>query len=155
MANIKIIAYAFGASLRNLSTTDGIGWSKRDGFCWRGDYIFGGSGGLVKIASRNCAAAASRSSGRRSRPDRRRASGACPGTRRFNTPCATTSSTPSAFPDSMSPPTLNLIEPPWYGSVCPVVWEGWHREVSPYPDQSQMSVLSKQAKEQTIRRWTA
>jgi hypothetical protein len=35
----------------------------------------------------------------------------------------------------MSPPTLNLIEPPWYGPVCPVVWEGWHREVSPYPDQ--------------------
>jgi hypothetical protein len=30
--------------------------------------------------------------------------------------------------------TLNPIEPPWYGSVCPVVWEGWHREVSPYPD---------------------
>ena len=21
-------------------------------------------------------------------------------------------------------PTLNLIEPPWYGPVCPVVWEG-------------------------------
>jgi hypothetical protein len=35
----------------------------------------------------------------------------------------------------MCPPTLNLIEPPWYGPVCPVVWEGWHREVSPYPDQ--------------------
>jgi hypothetical protein len=31
-------------------------------------------------------------------------------------------------------PQLNLIEPPWYGPVCPVVWEGWHREVSPYPD---------------------
>jgi hypothetical protein len=29
---------------------------------------------------------------------------------------------------------LNPIEPPWYGPVCPVVWEGWHREVSPYPD---------------------
>jgi len=25
-------------------------------------------------------------------------------------------------------------EPPWYGPVCPVVWEGWHREMSPYPD---------------------
>ena len=31
-------------------------------------------------------------------------------------------------------PTLNPIEPPWYGPVCPVVWEGWRREVSPYPD---------------------
>ena len=34
----------------------------------------------------------------------------------------------------MSLPKLNPIEPPWYGPVCPVVWEGWHREVSPYPD---------------------
>jgi hypothetical protein len=31
---------------------------------------------------------------------------------------------------------LNPIEPPWYGPVCPVVWEGWRREASPYPDQS-------------------
>jgi hypothetical protein len=29
---------------------------------------------------------------------------------------------------------LNPVEPPWYGPVCPVVWEGWHREVSPYPN---------------------
>ena len=29
---------------------------------------------------------------------------------------------------------LNPIEPPWYGPVCPVVWEGRRREVSPYPD---------------------
>src|SRR5436190_15674593 len=31
-------------------------------------------------------------------------------------------------------PSLNSIEPPWYGPVCPVVWEGRRREVSPYPD---------------------
>ncbi len=36
----------------------------------------------------------------------------------------------------MSLPKPNPVEPPWYGPVCPVVWEGWHREVSPYPDQS-------------------
>ena len=30
----------------------------------------------------------------------------------------------------------NSVEPPWYGPVCPVVWEGWRREASPYPDQS-------------------
>ena len=30
---------------------------------------------------------------------------------------------------------FNPIEPPWYGPVCPVVWEGWRREASPYPDQ--------------------
>ena len=34
----------------------------------------------------------------------------------------------------MSPSTLNPVEPPWYGPVCPVVWEGRHREVPPYPD---------------------
>ena len=36
--------------------------------------------------------------------------------------------------DRMSPSTLNPVEPPWYGPVCPVVWEGRHREVPPYPD---------------------
>ena len=34
----------------------------------------------------------------------------------------------------MSLPKLNPVEPPWYGPVCPVVGEGWHREVPPYPD---------------------
>jgi len=34
----------------------------------------------------------------------------------------------------MSLPKLNPIEPPWYGPVCPVVWEGRRREASPYPD---------------------
>ncbi len=34
----------------------------------------------------------------------------------------------------MSQPKLNPVEPPWYGPVCPVVWEGRHREVPPYPD---------------------
>ena len=38
--------------------------------------------------------------------------------------------------DRMSPSTLNPVEPPWYGPVCPVVWEGRHREVPPYPDYS-------------------
>jgi hypothetical protein len=36
----------------------------------------------------------------------------------------------------MRPPKPNSVEPPWYGPVCPVVWEGWRREASPYPDQS-------------------
>jgi hypothetical protein len=44
---------------------------------------------------------------------------------------------PLVSPDSMFLPQLNSIEPPWYGPVCPVVWEGWRRETSPYPDQSQ------------------
>ena len=34
----------------------------------------------------------------------------------------------------MFPPKRILIEPPWYGSVCRVVWEGRRREASPYPD---------------------
>ena len=48
---------------------------------------------------------------------------------------------PVAKPDPESPALaepllrLNPDEPPWYGPVCPVVWEGWHREVPPYPDQ--------------------
>jgi hypothetical protein len=43
---------------------------------------------------------------------------------------------PLVSPDSMFLPQLNSIEPPWYGPVCPVVGEGRHREVSPYPDKS-------------------
>src|SRR5438309_1314568 len=35
----------------------------------------------------------------------------------------------------MSLAKLNPIEPPWYGPVCPVVWDGRRREASPYPDQ--------------------
>jgi hypothetical protein len=50
-------------------------------------------------------------------------SGACPDTRRSNKPCATTISIHSVSPDSMSLPKLNPVEPPWYGPVCPVVWE--------------------------------
>src|SRR3954465_9748210 len=33
--------------------------------------------------------------------------------------------------DSMSLPKFNPVEPPWYGPVCPVVWEGRHREMPP------------------------
>src|SRR3984893_13680464 len=79
------------------------------------------------------------SSMQRSPPVHRRGSGACPDTRRSNKPCATTISTHSVFPDFMSLPRLNPVEPPWYGPVCPVVGEGWHREVPPYPDQCTFS----------------
>ena len=27
------------------------------------------------------------------------------------------------------------FEPPWYGPVCPVVWEGGGRKAPPYPDR--------------------
>jgi hypothetical protein len=40
---------------------------------------------------------------------------------------------------------LNPIEPPWYGPVCPVVWEGRHREGSPYPDHGAKTVVSAPA----------
>jgi hypothetical protein len=33
--------------------------------------------------------------------------------------------------------SLNPIEPPWYGPVCQVVWEGRRREAPPYPDVRQ------------------
>src|SRR5947209_8675314 len=76
-------------------------------------------------------------------PVHRRGSGACPDTRRSNKLCATPILTHSVSPDSMSLPKLNPVEPPWYGPVCPVVGEGWHREVSPYPDHGGGSALSR------------
>ena len=48
--------------------------------------------------------------------------------------CATAISTRSVFPESARPPKLNSVEPPRYGPVCQVVWEGRRREASPYPD---------------------
>ena len=65
-------------------------------------------------------------------PDK--ASGECQDTRRSNRRCATAISIRSVFPESMCPPKLNSVEPPRYGSVCQVVWEGRCREASPYPD---------------------
>jgi hypothetical protein len=43
----------------------------------------------------------------------------------------------------MSLHQLNPVEPPWYGPVCPVVGEGWHREVSPYPDLRRISPFAE------------
>src|SRR4029077_16735631 len=45
-----------------------------------------------------------------------------------------TSSTLLVSPDCSCVCRPNWIEPPWYVPVCPVVWEGWRRETSPYPD---------------------
>src|SRR5208337_2191798 len=50
---------------------------------------------------------------------RRRGSGACPDTRRSNKPCATTISTHSVSPVSMSLSKLNPVEPPWYVTRTP------------------------------------
>jgi len=52
-------------------------------------------------------------------PVRRRGSGACPDTRRSNRPCATTISTHSVYPDSMSLPKPNPVEPLGYGTRIP------------------------------------
>jgi hypothetical protein len=43
------------------------------------------------------------------------------------------SSTRSAFLGWRLRRPLNSIEPPWYGPVCPVVWEGRSREAPPIP----------------------
>src|SRR5271165_809352 len=117
-----------GARLRESSRT-----SKR-GFAEECVCIFGGSGEPGKTASKNYAIVAYRSSMRRWRPARPRASGECQDTRRSNRRCATAISTRSVSPESTRPPKLNSIEPPRYGSVCQVVWEGRCREASPYPD---------------------
>jgi hypothetical protein len=61
--------------------------------------IFGGSGATGTIASKNCAGVAHQSSERRSRPARRRVSGACQDTRRSKQPCATTTSIHLVSPD--------------------------------------------------------
>src|SRR6516165_1729780 len=81
--------------------------------------IFGGSGRTGTIASMNCAVVAYQSSMQRWPPVRRPVSGACPDTRRSNKPCATTTSTHSVFPDSMSRSQLNPVEPPWYATRMP------------------------------------
>jgi hypothetical protein len=76
---------------------------------------------------------------RRSRLAHQQGSGACPVIRRSSKPYATPISSRSVFPESMRPPKPNSVEPPWYGPVCPVVWEGWRREASPYPDQRRIA----------------
>jgi RNA-directed DNA polymerase len=58
-----------------------------------------------------------------------------------NRRCATAISTRSVSPESTRPPKLNSIEPPRYGPVCQVVWEGWSREAPPYPDLGSNSSL--------------
>jgi hypothetical protein len=95
----------------------------------------------------NCAVVAYRSSMQRSPPVRRPGSGACPDIRRSNRPCATTISTHSVSPDSMSLSQLNPVEPPYTRPVCPVVWEGWRREVSPYPDPRPKAVVAARSGE--------
>src|SRR5271168_701427 len=77
----------------------------------------------------------------------------CSGRRRFadgvlahvRTPRGPTSPAQPLFRLARSPPTARL-RPSLTRSnrrgtcpVCPVVWEGWHCEVSPYPDQSGLS----------------
>src|SRR5260370_10648383 len=39
-------------------------------------------------------------------------------------------------PNLCARPSLTRSNRRWYGPVCPVVWEGWRREASPYPDES-------------------
>src|SRR4051794_29358943 len=80
-------------------------------------------------------------------------SGACQDIRRSNRLCATRISTASVFPDSMLLLKLNPIEPPWYGPVCPVVWEGRRREVSPYPDQHAIYGVYHHVSQQHLKRY--
>src|SRR5258708_38010483 len=83
---------------------------------------------------------ACQSSMQRSPPVHRRGSGACPDTRRSNKRCATTTSTHSVCPDSL--PKLNLVEPPWYGPVCPVVGGGGTARCPPIPIYDPSPTLS-------------
>ena len=38
------------------------------------------------------------------------------------------------FGRGVTPKANQSLEPPWYGPVCLVVWEGRSREAPPYPD---------------------
>src|SRR5262249_54049095 len=67
------------------------------------------------------------------------------GARRSNSRCETRTSTGSAFLAWPVPRRRNPIEPPWYGPVCPVVWEGRSREAPPYPDQQGLGCADSQA----------
>jgi len=97
--------------------------------------IFGGNGRTGTIASMNCAVVAYRSSMQRLRrfADRFLA--------HVRTPGGPTGPAQPLFRLTRSPPTPclcpNLTQSNRRGTrpVCPVLWEGWHREVSPYPDQ--------------------
>jgi len=106
----------------------------KHGYAGGYDRISGDSGGTAITASRNCAAVVFQSSMLRSRPVRQRGAGACHLTPRSRAPSATMRSMISDSPGFMSPQVHNPVEPPWYGPVCPVVWEGRCREASPYPD---------------------
>ena len=65
------------------------------------------------------------------------------------TPGGPTSPTQRLFRDARSSP--NLCARPSLtrsnrrgtGPVCPVVWEGWRREASPYPDQLRVAVVRR------------
>lgn len=46
-------------------------------------------------------------------------------------------------------------EPPWYGPVCPVVWEGRSREASSYPDWGHILILIQRVKDRNTREWYA
>src|SRR5207248_1117007 len=95
--------------------------------------LLAGNCKTAPTVSSNCGAVACLSSTRRLPLARRPGSGACQDIRRSNRACATRISTASVFPDSMLLLKPNPIEPPWYGPVRPVVWEGRRREVSPIP----------------------
>ncbi|MGY3622447.1 group II intron reverse transcriptase/maturase [Bradyrhizobium sp. USDA 10063] len=110
----------------------------KPGFAGDCECISGDNGRTGTSDSRSFAASASRSSPHRLPPVHQRGSGECPGTRRSSMPCATTSLTLSVSPEYWFLGQLNSVEPPRYGPVCQVVWEGWRRETSPYPDQSQI-----------------
>src|ERR1700739_3152346 len=79
----------------------------------------GGNGKTAPTASKNCDSVACQSSTRRLLLAPSPASVGCPDIRPSNRRCATRISTVSVFPASTFLPTLNSIEPPWYGPVCP------------------------------------
>jgi RNA-directed DNA polymerase len=86
-------------------------------------------------ATRNCDGAVYPMFGRRWLRVRRPVFGAWRGMPPSSKPCPTRIFARSTFPDWRCHRPHNLTEPPWYGPVCPVVWEEGSREAPSYPDQ--------------------
>jgi hypothetical protein len=54
-------------------------------------------------------------------------------------------------PNLCACPSLTRSNRRWYGPICPVVWEGWRREASPYPDHAQIATIRRRLARRVIR----
>jgi hypothetical protein len=94
----------------------------------------GNSGSGISDARRNSSASASLKPSPGPLPGVPKVRGGCVIQPACNSPFRPRTSMLSDCQDLLLDQTVNSTEPPWYGPVCPVVWEEGSREPSPYPD---------------------